>query len=249
MEPDDNLEVAPPALPHKSWLDRLQALFEVVLLSGFVSSLLASLPFSFAGRSTRANLLTDVRLITGFLLVESVLAFALLLLILRAHGETLKDFGLSLNSWRLDSLLGMAVVPVLFALNLAVAAVFQVFFPRSFLEHNPLTGLIHTPKDLGLFIVAALIAGGFKEELQRAFILRRFQAHLGGARVGLVLWSFVFGIGHYVQGTQGVVAASLFGLIFGLVYLWRGSLIAPMVAHGAYDTIALLGAWFLGQRG
>ncbi len=248
MEPDNNLEVAPRALPQKTWIDRAQALFEVILLSGFVTSLLAALPFSVAGRSTRASLLTDVRMITGFLLFEAVLALALLMLVLRAHGETLKDFGLSLKSWRFDALLGLATVPLLFSLNLIVSVIFQVFFPRSVLEHNPLTGLIHTPKDLGLFVFAALVAGGIKEELQRAFILRRFQSHLGGAGIGLVLWSVVFGVGHYIQGAQGVVAAGLFGLIFGFVYLWRGSLIAPMMAHGAYDTIALLGAWFFGPH-
>jgi membrane protease YdiL (CAAX protease family) len=43
--------------------------------------------------------------------------------------------------------------------------------------------------------------------------------------------------------------ATLFGLVFGLLYLMRGSLVAPMVAHGAYDTAALLLYWFAGRGG
>jgi membrane protease YdiL (CAAX protease family) len=95
-----------------------------------------------------------------------------------------------------------------------------------------------------LFIATALIAGGFKEEVQRAFILSRFRSHLGGAFPGLLLWSSAFALGHYVQGAQGMVVAGLYGLIFGIVYLWRGRLIAPIVAHGAYDVCALLASWF-----
>ena len=93
--------------------------------------------------------------------------------------------------------------------------------------------------------VAALFAGGVKEELQRAFVLVRFRDYLGGAKLGLVIWSVAFGAGHYLQGVQNAVAAGLFGLLFGAVYLARGSLVAPMVAHGAYDSLALLAYWFL----
>ncbi len=62
--------------------------------------------------------------------------------------------------------------------------------------------------------------------------------------MGLVVWSIGFGAGHYVQGVQGVVTAALYGLIFGIVYLQSGSLIAPIVAHSAYDSLALLAYWF-----
>jgi membrane protease YdiL (CAAX protease family) len=93
-----------------------------------------------------------------------------------------------------------------------------------------------------------LIAGGIKEELQRAFILTRFREHLGGAGLGLLLWSIGFGAGHYVQGIQGVVIATIYGLIFGIVYILSRSLIAPIIAHSAYDTVVLLAYWFLDGR-
>lgn len=37
-------------------------------------------------------------------------------------------------------------------------------------------------------------------------------------------------------------------MIFGIAYLAGRNLIVPMVAHGAYDTIALLGYWFFASR-
>ena len=247
MEMDADLKTAPPPEPQTKLLERVQALFEVLLLAGFASSLLASLPFIFSP-SGRAGLLSDVRLMSAYVLLESAITFFLLFLVMRARGETATGIGLTWERWRSNAFLGLAIVLLLFVLNAVVSIVFQMFFPGYYLEHNPLTDLIRTPRDLILFIFTALIAGGVKEEIQRAFILRRFQTYLGGAKVGLILWSAVFGIGHYVQGIQGMVAAGVFGLIFGAIYLARGNLIAPMVAHGAYDTIALLGYWFLASH-
>lgn len=230
--------------PPRQWLIRLQAVFEVLLLAGVLSSLIAVVPFYFisgpAGPTTR-----DARGVAGFLLLESLVTFLLLYLVLRAHGETLSDLGLTLRRWGVEALIGLAVVPVLFAVSALVATAFKLLFPKLFLDHNPLLDLINTPQDLALFLVSALIAGGVKEELQRAFILERFRRHLGGPLVGLLLWSLVFGAGHYVQGAQGAVSAALFGLGFGALYLARGSLVAPVVAHASYDVIALLAYWHL----
>jgi membrane protease YdiL (CAAX protease family) len=229
--------------PRKTWVDRIQALFEVVLLTGWVSGLLAALPFTW-NSAGRTSLLADLRTLSGFLLLEAFITFLLLYLVMRAHGESLQWLGLCWRRWRADALIGCAIVPILFGINAVANVIIRFYFPRFLLERNPLTELVRTPQDLGIFIGTALIAGGIKEELQRAFILRRFQADLGGASLGLILWSIVFAIGHYVQGAQGIVVAGSFGVILGIAYLVRGTLIAPIVAHGVYDTVALLGYWF-----
>jgi membrane protease YdiL (CAAX protease family) len=226
------------------WLDRLQAFFEVILMSGLFSSFVATVPFALRAHSTEA-LLKSVRVVTSFVLLEAGITFLLLALILKAHGETLADLGLRWDRWRSQLVIGITVLPVLFFLNALIGGAFRLFLPKYFTERNPLMEIIHDPEDLVLLIISVLIAGGIKEELQRAFILIRFRDHLGGARLGLVLWSIAFGGGHYVQGFQGMVAAGFFGLVFGVVYLFRGNLIAPVVSHGLYDTVALLGYWFL----
>jgi len=234
--------------PAKTWLDRFQAFFEVLLLAGLVSSLIAALPF--AGRIMgQSGLPTDIRVLSAFLLLEAAVTFILLWLVMRAHGERLRDFGLSWRRWRSDVAIGFAVVPLLFGANGVVNVLFRSYLPQLFQEHNPLAELVRTPRDLALFIATALIAGGIKEELQRAFILRRFQSFLGGASLGLILWSAMFAIGHRIQGWQGVAVAGIYGLVFGILYLSRGTLVAPMVAHGVYDAVALLGYWFTKSQG
>ena len=228
----------------RSWADRLFAFLEVLGLAGILSGLVAALPFSLHA-GNHAILLKDARLIACFLLLEASVTLLLMLLILRLHRESLADLGWNWDHWISDLLLGVSLVPILFLVSLLVALGFKVLLPNYYTDRNPLIESIQSPGDLALFIVAALFAGGVKEELQRAFVLVRFRDYLGGAKLGLVIWSVAFGAGHYLQGVQNAVAAGLFGLLFGAVYLARGSLVAPMVAHGAYDSLALLAYWFL----
>jgi membrane protease YdiL (CAAX protease family) len=225
---------------------RLQAAFEVFLTCGILTSLIAGFPF-YARSKASAPVLDNVYVTCAYILFEAALTLGLVGLLMSAHRQGLSHIGLHKAHWKSDILTGLALIPVFFAVNAVVATVVRIYFPEHFTSRNALMDIIHTPGQLVLFIFSALVAGGIKEEVQRAFILTRFRDHLGGAWLGLLLWSAAFGAAHYVQGVQGMIAAGIFGYLFGIVYLARGSLIAPMVAHGVYDTIALLGYWFLGH--
>jgi membrane protease YdiL (CAAX protease family) len=231
--------------PPKSWIDRLQASFEILLMSGLISGFLATLPFlAFKLRSIDL-FINDSRIISIYLLMESCISFLILAAILKLHREPISSLGLNWNCWKSNLLIGLVLVPFLFLINIIIATLFKTYLPEYYLDKNPLSQSIHTPFQLSLFIFSALIAGGIKEELQRAFILNRFRSYLGGAEAGLVLWSIAFGAGHYIQGFQGVVIATILGIFFGLVYLKRKSLIAPILSHGIYDALALLAYWYL----
>jgi uncharacterized protein len=229
---------------HKPLVEKSLAVLEVLLLSGIISSSLAYLPFSLFYGKKADVIASDVKVLSVFLLLESIIAFLLLAAILRIHGERIRDMGLSWERWKSNLSLGLALVPILFFINAIGDFVFRVYLPKYYLEQNPLISIIHSPQQLVLFIFTALIAGGIKEELQRAFILRRFNQHLGGSGVGLVLWSLAFGAGHYVQGAQGMAVTAILGFAFGVMYLLRKSLIGPIVAHGMYDALVLLLSWF-----
>jgi len=231
--------------PEKSvWQKRLQALFEVLLLAGIVSALLAFTPFSMS-RLASEQVYHNARLLTGYILLEAAITLILLMVVLKSHRETLFDLGLIWSEWKPNLYVGVFLVPILFAVNELTGILFHIFFPQYVAAQNPLLDIIRTPTDLALFLVVSIFAGGIKEELQRAFVLDRFRTYLGGAKLGLVLWSFAFGLGHYAQGVQAIVSATLFGFLFGSIYLIRRNLIAPMVAHALYDISALLGFWFL----
>jgi len=213
-------------------------------MAGVVSSGLASLLFSLRPSASGGDFLNTPDLLAGFILLEASIALGILALMLWSRGETLHDLGLCKTLLPSNILIGLSLVPLLFMVNLLLTLIFQYWLPQFFIDRNPLMDLIRTPKDLILFLIAALVAGGIKEELQRGFILTRFRDHLGGAWVGLVVWSTLFGAGHYLQGAQGITAATFFGFLFGGVYLARKSLVAPIVAHAVYDVLALVSYWY-----
>ena len=224
---------------------RLQAALEIIMVSGIVSSFLASLVFAaIFGRNRLKLMEMDITSLVTYLLFESTIAFLILWILMKSHRETLPALGLRRQHWKTHVLLGIIAAPCLLVISGIVGGAFQFFLPKYALEKNPLMEMIHSPRQLILFIIASIVAGGIKEELQRAFILFRFSHHLGGVRVGLVTWSLVFGAGHYAQGVQGMCTAAILGFIFGILYLIRGNLVLPITAHAVYNTLALLLYWF-----
>jgi membrane protease YdiL (CAAX protease family) len=100
---------------------------------------------------------------------------------------------------------------------------------------NPLEDMLQNRRDAMIFAVVGMVAGGVREEIQRAFILHRFDRFLGGGAVGVVLYSIVFGLGHADQGWDATITVALLGAIWGTIYLLRRSVIAPMVCHAGFN--------------
>jgi membrane protease YdiL (CAAX protease family) len=106
---------------------------------------------------------------------------------------------------------------------------------------NPLESLATGgPVGALLFGVVAIVAGGIREELQRAFLLQRFERHLGGATVGVIVLSTAFGLGHRMQGWDAVIATGALGAFWAVVYLRRRSSIAPIISHAGFNSIEVL---------
>ena len=105
---------------------------------------------------------------------------------------------------------------------------------------NPLQDMIRRPRDAGVFAVVVVIAGGVREEIQRAFILHRFDEWLGGAYVGVVVWSLLFGVGHLLQGYDVAIATALMGAFWAIVVTVRAKIVvAPLVSHSSFNLLEL----------
>jgi uncharacterized protein len=136
---------------------------------------------------------------------------------------------------------GAPMVLIALSIALAVLAAVQRFLPSLHtVEHNPLQELLRSPRDAWLFALVVIIAGGIREEIQRAFLLHRFEGWLGGGTVGIICTSVAFGAGHLVQGADAALATGLLGAFWGIVYLRRRSCVAPMVSHAGFDLIQIL---------
>ena len=86
-----------------------------------------------------------------------------------------------------------------------------------------------------IFAFVVMIAGGVREEIQRGFVLRRFEQYLGGGAVGLVVFSALFGLGHLEQGRDVALATAILGAFWGAIFLRRRSIVGPMVGHAGFN--------------
>jgi CAAX protease family protein len=87
-------------------------------------------------------------------------------------------------------------------------------------------------------LIISLIAGISEE----AFFRGAIQGGLSD-RVGLVsaliLASGLFGAFHLLSWIYGIVAA-LIGAYLGVLWIWTGNLLTPMITHALYDFVALV---------
>ena len=217
--------------------DRFRALGEVALCSGFPTQLGLVLLLSLMG-ATPANAAGQLSLwyIVVLSLADAALVLLLVRLLLRAHGERPVAIFLGARPAGSEVLLGVALVPVAFLIAaLAFSIILNVAPGLRNVPDNPLEALIRSPAGAVWFGVVAVVAGGLREEVQRAFILRRFEQHLGGVVTGLVVFSVVFGLGHVLQGWDAAVVTGLLGAFWGIVYLTRRSVLAPIVCHAIFN--------------
>jgi membrane protease YdiL (CAAX protease family) len=79
-----------------------------------------------------------------------------------------------------------------------------------------------------------------EEAIFRGYLIRRFTALFKNPVVALILSSAVFAMGHGYERSGGVAGVGLLGLIFGAIYLWRKSLVAPMVMHFIQNFVGMI---------
>jgi membrane protease YdiL (CAAX protease family) len=100
--------------------------------------------------------------------------------------------------------------------------------------------MLRTRRDTIIFAVVVMIAGGLREEVQRGFIVHRFGQSLGGAGLGVAIYSVIFGLGHIEQGIDAAIATGVLGGLWGLLYLARRSIVAAMVSHAGFNLAQLV---------
>jgi len=209
----------------------------VLVCSDFPTQIFVGQVLALAGiRPFAADHSYSITFVVALSLLDSALLVSLVLAFLFVHGERPATvlFG-HRPAWR-ETILGVLLVPVVFLVAMMVLVVVQQLVPALHnVVRNPLENLIRSPGDAVLLAAVAVISGGVREEVQRAFILHRFEQYLGGALVGLVLFSLVFGAGHAIQGWDAVITTATLGVFWGVLYLARRSIVAPMVSHAGFD--------------
>ena len=222
---------------------RFVALFEVILCSGYPTQLALGASLNAAGFSpVKANGQLSFGYVVTLSLADAALLIGLIVLFLRSHGERLRDVFIGPRPIAGEVRLGASLTLAALAIGVAVLVGIQVLAPSLHnVAHNPLQDLIRGPRNAGIFALLMIVAGGVREEIQRAFVLHRFNVWLGGSTVGIIVGSIAFGAGHLqVQGYDAAIATGVLGAFWGIVYLRRRSVVAPMISHSGFNLFELL---------
>ena len=228
--------------PRPTFKERLVAVIEVLICSDYPTQLalgatfiaLGYAPFDATGR-------LQIGFVAWLSLIDAVVLVGLILLFLRAHGEHPRDVLFGQRPVAGELAYGVPLIVVALGAGVGVLLTIRRVAPwLHTVEQNPLEGLIGSPRDAWLFAVVVIVAGGIREEIQRAFLLHRFEVWLGGSVVGVMVTSVVFGVGHILQGYDAGIVTGLLGAFWCVVYLRRRSVVAPMVSHAGFDLLQIL---------
>lgn len=114
------------------------------------------------------------------------------------------------------------------------------------LDLSQFTSLHRNVSLLFFWLAISWTIGAFGEEMvYRGYLLNRaadlFGQSQGGLAFGLFISSALFGMGHAYQGINGIVDTFFFGCVMaGLYYFEQRNLWPLIIAHGVYDTVALV---------
>jgi membrane protease YdiL (CAAX protease family) len=240
---------APPSLASGPPISRLFAAIQVFLVCGIPTQLIVFAAVLGGGASMGADgtrLTADAsRISLEFFAMTSLFDTALIAVLIRIFlamsDETSREVFIGPRKTAVEFVLGLALIPVCLVVVVLVVNLARIWLPGLHdVATNPYEAYLQTPLRAGLFVVVVILAGGVREELQRAFVLHRFRQRLGGAWIGLAIWSAAFGLFHLPQGKDAALAVGLLGLFWGTIYLRRGSAVAPMVSHAGFDVAEIL---------
>jgi len=224
--------------------DRLVAALEVAVCSDYPTQFLISSLLIAAGLAPTKPGGTELSLpfVLTLSMVDTLVLIVLMVLLMRARGESATELWLGHVKARREALIGLSLVPAVFLMVVVLLNLVRLLMPSLHnVAINPLEQLAgNTAFDAAMFGLVAIIAGGVREELQRAFLLHRFKQHLGGATVGVIIISVLFGLGHATQGWDAVITTGALGMFWAVLYLDRRSSIAPVVSHAGFNSLEIL---------
>lgn len=174
-------------------------------------------------------------------LLDTALIALLIRVFLELGGEDSKTVFLGWRPVWPELWRGLAFVPVVFIALVIIINVIRLVAPGlDTVEVSPHEGYLANPMDAAVFVIVVVLGGGVREELQRAFILNRFEQALGGIRVGLVVFSLLFAVLHFDQGWDVALAIGILGVFWGVMYIKRRSAVFGMANHAGFNAAQVI---------
>ncbi len=224
-------------------MSKLEALGEMALCSSLPTQLVIGLALRLAGWSpVDAKGQLTLGFVAALSLLDTAALLGLMVLFMRSRGEQPSRLWLGTRPVTGEIVLGVLHVPAVFLILAVLLLGMRSLTPQLHnVDVNPFEMLAgNGVMDAAMLTLVAIVAGGVREELQRAFLLDRFERHLGPTWLGVVLLSVAFGLGHLLQGRDAAIATGAMGAFWAVVYLKRRSSVAPLVSHALFNSLQML---------
>ena len=222
---------------------RLAAIGEMAVCSGFPTQIVLAILFRTAGLP---EVTSDGQISLPFVavvsLADTALLVGLMLWFLQASGQTGAQLWLGTRPLLPEIVRGVLLTPLILAsVGLLLLAIQQWAPQLHTVPVNPLEALARKgPMQAATLGVVAVVAGAIREELQRAFLVDRFERHVGPVWMGVVILSALFGLGHLLQGWDAAIATGVLGAYWAVIYVKRRSIVTPLVSHALFNSLEIV---------
>ena len=181
-------------------------------------------------------------------IIRDLALLAIIIFFLWRNGENPERIGWTPRHEWADVALGLILfLPVFFVAGLL----------GQFLQRIGLSGpspsamqalLPRGPAEFALAILLVIVVAIAEEFIFRGYLIRRFSAATRSVALAVIISSIIFAFGHGYEGSAGVITVGFIGLVFALIYVWRGSLVAPVIMHFLQDFLAIVVLPFIMRR-
>jgi membrane protease YdiL (CAAX protease family) len=204
----------------------------------FLLQIVPSMVLSLAVTSSEP---TSFGLLATSVLVRDLSLIALIGFFLWRNGEPAARVGLSTRTFGREVLLGVVLfLPVHYATGLLNAFLESIGFSGPSGDAMRTLTAAKSSGDLILGVLLALGVAITEEVVFRGYFLLRFRELTSRNSLAALASAVFFSIGHGYEGSAGVVAVGVFGLMLAAIYLWRGTLVAAIVIHFLQDAVGIV---------
>jgi membrane protease YdiL (CAAX protease family) len=192
----------------------------------------------------------DLRAIVSSILLVKFSVLAIVVLLLMFENEPLTNLGFNSSDLIKRILIGTGWgAGIWLIIHVMINPAIKSLMPVPSAQPVNMAAYFKEPEQLLIWIPLVIFAGGFVEEVQRIFILTRFEKLLrtSGLILSLIVGTIIFGMGHLYQGLNGAISAGISGLFFAFVYLRKRSAWEAVSAHALYDVIGVVIGFLVSQ--
>lgn len=213
---------------------RTERLFE---LSTFLFLIVPSMCLSFlvVRQGSLGFVVTAIATISRDLGLVTLIAFFLW----RNH-ETKDRIGWHLRGAFQNAIRGVALFVVVFCASGYLDQILRAAGMSSPSTPTPAFLTARGSAEYALAILLVAVVAVAEEVIFRGYLILRLTEVTGSSAAAIVLSTVIFSLGHGYEGTAGVITVGFMGLAFALVYVWTGSLAAPIVMHFLQDILGIV---------